>query len=305
MLHRRIDSWQYDIDQLLFGTMLFTLVTFLLPTVGTFYLLFAFVRSTFIPCCSKPKYANITDATDHYSSHCFCGHVDCTFKYLSLTCNNTVGERSLEAARWVWHLFFLEDWMLTLVNYQKVFISSISCQKEQNTATLSSWCPSTIFKLSSFFNDIIRINQHHLPQCSHSKVSTCIIFCCGHYNSRITLHKCTQQFPLSKLWISQHPVSIHQDLTLNELPCASKGLQNDCNARIRNQTRQFAPRLRLIQRPHPYTPPSNQSRPRAIMSQTAEFTTYDSDKSDDLKKRRKKKENRTWTFAIDLTCSKL
>jgi hypothetical protein len=46
VLRDRIDSWDYDIDQLLFGTMLFTLVAFLFPTVLAYYVLFAMVSST-------------------------------------------------------------------------------------------------------------------------------------------------------------------------------------------------------------------------------------------------------------------
>lgn len=42
-LRNRIDSWDYDVDQLLFGTILFTLVAFLFPTVLVYYLLFASV----------------------------------------------------------------------------------------------------------------------------------------------------------------------------------------------------------------------------------------------------------------------
>ena len=43
MLQQRIDSWQYEVDQLLFGTILFTLIVFLLPTITAYYLLFALV----------------------------------------------------------------------------------------------------------------------------------------------------------------------------------------------------------------------------------------------------------------------
>lgn len=44
VLRNRTDSWEYDIDQLLFGTILFTLVAFLFPTVLAYYALFALVR---------------------------------------------------------------------------------------------------------------------------------------------------------------------------------------------------------------------------------------------------------------------
>jgi len=44
VLRDRIDNWDYDTDQLLFGTMLFTLVAFLFPTVLAYYILFAMLR---------------------------------------------------------------------------------------------------------------------------------------------------------------------------------------------------------------------------------------------------------------------
>ncbi|KAI5239674.1 Gpi1-domain-containing protein [Aureobasidium subglaciale] len=45
VLRNRIDSCDYDLDQLLLGTILFTLLTFLLPTIGVFYATFASARS--------------------------------------------------------------------------------------------------------------------------------------------------------------------------------------------------------------------------------------------------------------------
>jgi len=44
ILRNRIDTWDYDIDQLLFGTILFTLVAFLFPTILAYYALFAVMR---------------------------------------------------------------------------------------------------------------------------------------------------------------------------------------------------------------------------------------------------------------------
>jgi len=44
VLRNRIDSCDYDLDQLLLGTILFTLLTFLLPTVAVFYATFASAR---------------------------------------------------------------------------------------------------------------------------------------------------------------------------------------------------------------------------------------------------------------------
>lgn len=42
-LRHRIDSCDYDLDQLLLGTILFTLLTFLFPTIVVYYLTFALV----------------------------------------------------------------------------------------------------------------------------------------------------------------------------------------------------------------------------------------------------------------------
>lgn len=52
VLRHRIDSCDYDLDQLLLGTSLFTLLMFLFPTVLSYYLTFASVRSyTYILWC--------------------------------------------------------------------------------------------------------------------------------------------------------------------------------------------------------------------------------------------------------------
>lgn len=48
VLRNRIDSCDYDLDQLLLGTILFTLLVFLLPTVVVFYLTFATSRMAII-----------------------------------------------------------------------------------------------------------------------------------------------------------------------------------------------------------------------------------------------------------------
>lgn len=48
VLRNRIDSCDYDLDQLLLGTILFTLLTFLLPTVAVFYATFAGARTGII-----------------------------------------------------------------------------------------------------------------------------------------------------------------------------------------------------------------------------------------------------------------
>jgi len=46
-LRNRTDSTNYDVDQLLVGTILLTLVAFTLPTVFVYYSLFALVRIFF------------------------------------------------------------------------------------------------------------------------------------------------------------------------------------------------------------------------------------------------------------------
>lgn len=48
VLRNRIDSCDYDLDQLLLGTILFTLLFFLLPTVAVFYLTFTSTRMAII-----------------------------------------------------------------------------------------------------------------------------------------------------------------------------------------------------------------------------------------------------------------
>lgn len=48
VLRNRIDSCDYELDQLLLGTILFTLLSFLLPTVIVFYLTFALARTAII-----------------------------------------------------------------------------------------------------------------------------------------------------------------------------------------------------------------------------------------------------------------
>ncbi|KAG2158028.1 N-acetylglucosaminyl transferase component-domain-containing protein [Suillus bovinus] len=44
VLRNRTDPWDYDVDQLLLGTILFTLIAYLFPTVLVYYILFAAMR---------------------------------------------------------------------------------------------------------------------------------------------------------------------------------------------------------------------------------------------------------------------
>jgi phosphatidylinositol glycan class Q protein len=91
VLRNRIDSCDYDLDQLLVGTILFTLLFFLLPTVVVFYLNFAFARmiiisikaifDTLLSCLNHfPLFALMLRVKDPrrlpgMSSTAFCGEV--------------------------------------------------------------------------------------------------------------------------------------------------------------------------------------------------------------------------------------
>lgn len=44
VLRQRVDSAVYDADQLFVGTLLFTVLLFLLPTIGLYYVVFTLVR---------------------------------------------------------------------------------------------------------------------------------------------------------------------------------------------------------------------------------------------------------------------
>lgn len=45
VLRKRLDDWDYDLDQLILGSMLFTLISFLFPTITVYYVLFALSRT--------------------------------------------------------------------------------------------------------------------------------------------------------------------------------------------------------------------------------------------------------------------
>ncbi|KAH8980798.1 N-acetylglucosaminyl transferase component-domain-containing protein, partial [Lactarius akahatsu] len=57
VLHRRTDSWHYEVDQLILGTLLFTLFTFSLPTLLTYALLFSLMRSGVVMTCGAMSIA--------------------------------------------------------------------------------------------------------------------------------------------------------------------------------------------------------------------------------------------------------
>jgi phosphatidylinositol glycan class Q protein len=50
VLHRRTDSWHYEVDQLILGTLLFTLFTFSFPTLLMYGILFALVCDCYSAC---------------------------------------------------------------------------------------------------------------------------------------------------------------------------------------------------------------------------------------------------------------
>lgn len=50
-LRSRMDNWEYDTDQLVLGTILFTLLAFLFPTVLVYYVVFVTVS---LSCLVQP-----------------------------------------------------------------------------------------------------------------------------------------------------------------------------------------------------------------------------------------------------------
>ncbi|KAF4957716.1 hypothetical protein FGADI_2955 [Fusarium gaditjirri] len=64
VLRNRIDSCDYDLDQLLVGTILFTLLSFLLPTVAVFYLNFAIARMAIISL--KAGFDTLLSCLNHF-----------------------------------------------------------------------------------------------------------------------------------------------------------------------------------------------------------------------------------------------
>jgi phosphatidylinositol glycan class Q protein len=64
VLRNRIDSCDYDLDQLLVGTILFTVLFFLLPTVVVFYLNFAVARMIIIAL--KAVFDTLLSCLNHF-----------------------------------------------------------------------------------------------------------------------------------------------------------------------------------------------------------------------------------------------
>ncbi|KAI8605136.1 N-acetylglucosaminyl transferase component-domain-containing protein [Dissophora ornata] len=63
-LRHRIDSCDYDLDQLLLGTILFTLLTFLFPTIAVYYLTFALSRVMVI--CMQATMETVLACLNHF-----------------------------------------------------------------------------------------------------------------------------------------------------------------------------------------------------------------------------------------------
>ncbi|ORZ07245.1 N-acetylglucosaminyl transferase component-domain-containing protein [Lobosporangium transversale] len=63
-LRHRIDSCDYDLDQLLLGTILFTLLTFLFPTIVVYYLTFALSRVMVI--CMQATMETVLACLNHF-----------------------------------------------------------------------------------------------------------------------------------------------------------------------------------------------------------------------------------------------
>ncbi|KAG0055651.1 phosphatidylinositol N-acetylglucosaminyltransferase subunit gpi1 [Gryganskiella cystojenkinii] len=63
-LRHRIDSCDYDLDQLLLGTILFTLLTFLFPTIMVYYLTFALSRVAVI--CMQATMETLLACLNHF-----------------------------------------------------------------------------------------------------------------------------------------------------------------------------------------------------------------------------------------------
>lgn len=64
VLRNRIDSCDYDLDQLLVGTIVFCLLLFLLPTIVVFYLNFAIARMVIISL--KASYDTLLSCLNHF-----------------------------------------------------------------------------------------------------------------------------------------------------------------------------------------------------------------------------------------------
>jgi len=70
VLKQRIDSYDYSIDQLLLGTLLFTVLVFLLPTIWIYYLFFFCARVLLVICFQL--FPNLLlELLNHFPVHAF------------------------------------------------------------------------------------------------------------------------------------------------------------------------------------------------------------------------------------------
>jgi hypothetical protein len=76
LLRNRVEPAVYDVDQLLLGTILFTLVAFLFPTVLVYYLAFASVSRDFTRSWARPDFADKLPTSIDAIGYCFltCEH---------------------------------------------------------------------------------------------------------------------------------------------------------------------------------------------------------------------------------------
>ena len=98
-MRNRTDSWDFDIDQLLLGTMLFTLVAFLFPTVVVYYTLFATVSDFARIAHSRETNAIISEPTCDTIPSCYAGDVIGFLEPLPIIHSYAENQRSGSIAR--------------------------------------------------------------------------------------------------------------------------------------------------------------------------------------------------------------
>lgn len=102
VLRNRIDSCDYDLDQLLLGTILFTLLSFLLPTVLVFYLTFTSARMAIISL--KASLDTLLACLNHFPLFALMLRVKDSRRLPGLSqTSSTVTSLLLTMARW--HMF--------------------------------------------------------------------------------------------------------------------------------------------------------------------------------------------------------
>lgn len=103
VLRNRTDSWEYDLDQLLFGTILFTLLAFLFPTVLAYYALFALVSAQLSPRANRLVFplASIIAPTLNDPHPSKSRSPISLYESFPVVCASAKGQRSVEATRGV------------------------------------------------------------------------------------------------------------------------------------------------------------------------------------------------------------